>query len=52
MNAMPMAPALAPALPPRKQRYPRGEVITMIVAAIITVLATLGGTLLLLLPNK
>lgn len=49
---MPMAPALAPAQPPRRQSLPRGQVITMIVTAIITVLAALGGTLLLLLPNK
>lgn len=52
MNAMPMAPALAVGQKPRKQRLPRGQVITMIVAAVVTVLAAAGGTILLLLPNK
>jgi hypothetical protein len=52
MNALPMAPALAPAVPVRRQSLPRGQVITMIITAIITVLAALGGTLLLLLPTK
>jgi hypothetical protein len=36
---------------PRKRRYPRGQVITMIVAAIVTVLAASGGVLVLLLAH-
>lgn len=37
---------------PKKQpRYPRGQVITMIVASIVTVLAAFGGALLLLLSK-
>jgi len=38
---------------PRKQaRYPRGQVITMLVAAIVTVMSALGGVIVLLLSNK
>lgn len=55
ISAMPMAPALpgmrAPATRTR-QRYPRGQVITMIVAAIVTVMSALGGVIVLLLSNK
>ena len=36
---------------PRKRRYPRGQVFTMIVTAIITVLAASGGILVLLLAH-
>ena len=36
---------------PRKRRYPRGQVITMIVTAIVTVLAASGGVLVLLLSR-
>jgi hypothetical protein len=37
---------------PRKKRLPRGQVITMMIAAIVTALAASGGLILLLLSNK
>jgi hypothetical protein len=37
--------------PHRRGRYPRGQIITMIVAAIVTVLAASGGVLVLLLAH-
>jgi ribosomal protein L40E len=51
MTAMPMAQGAPQYRAVRKSRYPRGQVITMIVSAIVTVLATLGGTILLLLSK-
>ena len=52
ITAMPMAPGLPQVHPTRKRsRYPRGQVITMIVSAIVTVVAALGGTILLLLSK-
>jgi hypothetical protein len=51
ISAMPMAPALPEIRAPRKGRYPRGQVITMIVAAIVTVLAATGGVLVLVLAR-
>lgn len=50
---MPMAPALPAMRAPRRQaRYPREQVITMLVAAIVTVLSALGGVIVLLLSHR
>jgi hypothetical protein len=47
----PMAPDSPATYSRRKRGYPRGQVITMIVAGIVTVLAALGGVLVLLLAR-
>jgi cytochrome P450 len=36
----------------RQSRYPRGQVITMMIAAIVTVTAALGGFIVLLLGHR
>jgi hypothetical protein len=38
--------------PRKNRRYPRGQVITMLVAGIVTVMAALGGVIVLLLSSK